>query len=155
MKKQLLLTLICCSFAFGLGFGINNVAFSDGVPLKVAYVNIPQILNASKALKAAQDTKIKQEKDMLNWFKTANADIDKQKTQSGKEALVKKYESQLDQKKKTIKNSYVKKVNEIDAQMNNAITQKSKAMGYDLVLKKDSVLFGGTDITKDIIPLIK
>ena len=149
MKKQLLLTLICCSFAFGLGFGINNVAFSDGAPLKVAYVNIPQILNASKA------TKIKQEKDMLNWFKTANADIDKQKTQSGKEVLVKKYESQLDQKKKTIKNSYVKKVNEIDTQMNNAITQKSKAMGYDLVLKKDSVLFGGTDITKDIIPLIK
>ena len=75
--------------------------------------------------------------------------------ESGKEVLVKKYESQLDQKKKTIKNSYVKKVNEIDTQMNNAITQKSKAMGYDLVLKKDSVLFGGTDITKDIIPLIK
>ena len=44
---------------------------------------------------------------------------------------------------------------EIDAHLNDAITKKSKEMGYDLVLRKDSVLYGGEDITSSILPLVK
>ena len=154
MKKNLL-TLVLCSFAFGLGFGINNIAFSDALPLKVAYVNVPKLLSASKTLKAAEEAKIKQTKDMLKWYDTASADIQKQKTQASKDALIKKYEAQLTQKKKTIKDAYAKKVGQVDTQLDSAISTKAKAMGYNLVLRKDSVLFGGTDITAQILPLVK
>ena len=133
MKKNLL-TFALCSFAFGLGFGMNNIAFSNITPAKVAYVNVPKLLSASKTLKAAQDTQLKQTKDMLKWYDTASADIQKQKIKAGKDDLIKKYEAQLTQKKKTI---------------------KAKAMGYELVLRKDAVLFGGTDITAEILPLVK
>lgn len=154
MKKSLL-TLTLCAFAFGLGFGANNIAFSDNATLKVAYVNVPKLLSASKTLKAAQDTQLKQTKDMLKWYDTASADIQKQSTKAGKDALIKKYEAQLTQKKKTIKDTYAKKVNQVDAQLDSAITTKAQAMGYDLVLRKDSVLYGGTDITAQILPLVK
>lgn len=154
MKKNLL-TLALCSFAFGLGFGMNNIAFSDVAPSKVAYVNVPKLLEASKTLKAAQDTQLKQTKDMLKWYDTASADIQKQTTKAGKDALIKKYEAQLTQKKNTIKDAYSKKVNQVDSQLSSAIATKAKAMGYDLVLRKDSVLFGGTDITAQILPLVK
>lgn len=154
MKKNLL-TLALCSFAFGLGFGANNIAFSDVAPSKVAYVNVPKLLEASKTLKAAQDTQLKQTKDMLKWYDTASADIQKQTTKAGKDALIKKYEAQLTQKKNTIKDAYSKKVNQVDSQLSSAIATKAKAMGYDLVLRKDSVLFGGTDITAQILPLVK
>ena len=154
MKKNLL-TLALCAFAFGLGFGANNIAFSNTPTLKVAYVNVPKLLSASKTLKSAQDTQMKQTKDMLKWYDTASADIQKQSTKAGKDALIKKYEAQLTKKKTDIKDAYAKKVNQVDTQLDTAITTKAKAMGYDLVLRKDSVLYGGTDITAQILPLVK
>lgn len=154
MKKNLL-TLTLCAFAFGLGFGMNNFALSDIVPSKVAYVNVAKLLDASKTLKAAQDAQIKETKDMLKWYDTASADIQKQKTEANKKSLINKYEAQLTKKKNTIKDSYAKKVNEVDKQLSTAIATKAKAMGYDIVLRKDSILFGGTDITAEVLPLVK
>jgi Skp family chaperone for outer membrane proteins len=154
MKKNLL-TLALCAFSFGLGVGMNNMAFSDINPAKVAYVNVPKLLNASKTLKEAQEAQIKQTKDMLKWYDTASADIQKQTTEAGKKALIKKYEAQLTQEKKTIKEAYAKKVNQVDTQLDTAITTKAKAMGYELVLRKDAVLFGGADITAEILPSVK
>ncbi|MBQ8635735.1 OmpH family outer membrane protein [bacterium] len=154
MKKSLL-TLVLCSFAFGLGFGLNNVAFSDTPALKVAYVNVPKLLAASKTLKAAEQARVKQTQDMLKWYETASADIQKQSTKAGKDALIRKYEDQLTQKKKTIKENYTKKVTEVDKQLDTAISTKAKAMGYNLVFRKDSLLFGGTDITAQVLPSVK
>ena len=155
MKKNLL-TLALCFFAFGLGFGFNNVAFSDGgAGFKVGYVNVSKLLESSKALKAAEEQKAKATNDMLKWYDTASADIQKQTTPEAKKNLIKKYEGQLTQKKKSIKDAYAKKVLEIDKQMDSAINQKAAAMGYDLVLRKDAVLFGGEDITSQILPLVK
>ena len=44
---------------------------------------------------------------------------------------------------------------EVDTQLDTTISTKAKAMGYELVLRKDAVLFGGTDITAQILPLVK
>ncbi len=154
MKKNLV-TLVLCSFAFGLGLGLNNVAFSDGATVKIGYVNVAKLLTASKTLKAAEDTRTKEAKDLKKWFDDASLEIQKKQTPQEKQALAKKYESQLEQKRKTIKDAYVKKVNEVDKQLDSVITQKSKELGYTVVLRKDSVLFGGTDITSQIVPLVK
>lgn len=153
--KKTLLTLTLCSFAFGLGFGLNNVAFSDVATSKIAYVNVGKLLSASKTLAAAEAEREKQTNDMLKWYDKASADIQKQQTEAGKQSLINKYEAQLTQKKKAIKDNYAKKVNAIDKQLDTAISQKAKAMGYDLVLRKDSVLFGGVDITSQILPSVK
>lgn len=154
MKKSLT-TLALCSFAFGLGLGVNNIAFSDGTAPKIAYVNVGQLLAASKTIQAAQSAKTKQTEEMLKWYDTASADIQKQQTQAGKEALIKKYEAQLTTKKKTIKDAYAKKVNEADKQIDAAITDKSKALGYTYVFRKEALLVGGDDITAQILPLVK
>lgn len=153
--KKALLTLVLCSFAFGLGFGFNNVAFSNVATSKIACVNVSKLLTVSKALQQAEADREKQTNDMLKWYDKASADIQKQQTEAGKKTLINKYEAQLTQKKKAIKDNYAKKVNSIDKQLDTAITQKAKAMGYDLVLRKDSVLFGGIDITDQILPLVK
>ncbi len=156
MKKNLL-TLAVCFFAFGLGFGFNNIAFSDNsaTNIKIAYINVGELLKASKTLKAAEEQRLKATNDMLKWYDTASADIQKQTTPEAKKNLVKKYEAQLTQKKDSIKNAYSKKTAEIDKQLNAAISQKASDMGYNIVLRKDSVLFGGDDITAQILPLVK
>lgn len=154
MKKSLV-TLVLCSFAFGLGLGLNNLAISANNAPKIGYVNVSKLLASSKVLKAATDQREKDTKAMLSWYNTASADIQKQKTPSAKQALVKKYEAELTKKKKTIRDAYSKKVVEVDKQLDTVITQKSKALGYTIVLRKDSVLFGGDDITNQIVPLVK
>ena len=154
MKKNLL-ALVLCSFAFGLGFGLNSVAFSDVTPSNIAYVNVAKLLSSSKTLKAAEQTRTKQTQDMLKWYDSANAEIMKQQDKEARKALIKKYEAQLTQKKKSIKDAYSKKVLEVDKQLDAEITKQAKAMGYNLVLRKDSVLFGGVDITDKILPTVK
>ena len=79
----------------------------------------------------------------------------KQQDKEARKALIKKYEAQLTQKKKSIKDAYSKKVLEVDKQLDAEITKQAKAMGYNLVLRKDSVLFGGVDITDKILPTVK
>jgi len=155
MKRNFLTIMLASSFAFGLGFGINNIAMSEVDTSKIAYVNVAKLLSNSKTLKSAQETKRKQEQEMIKWFKTASADIDKQQTKAGKETLIKKYEAQLQTKKKTINDQYIKKVNEIDKQIASAISAKATAAGYSMVLKKDAIVFGGVDITDSVLPSIK
>ena len=150
MKKNLV-ALVLCSLAFGAGFGLNNVAFSDMKTAKVAYVDVSKLLAASKTIKSAEEARTKQTKDMLAWYNTASADIKKQSTKAGKDALIKKYEAQLTQKKK----NYAKKINEVDSQLDKLITDKAKGLGYDLVFRKDALLYGGTDITAQILPSVK
>ena len=154
MKKNLV-ALVLCSLAFGAGFGLNNVAFSDMKTAKVAYVDVSKLLAASKTIKSAEEARTKQTKDMLAWYNTASADIKKHSTKAGKDALIKKYEAQLTQKKKTIKDNYAKKINEVDSQLDKLITDKAKGLGYDLVFRKDALLYGGTDITAQILPSVK
>ena len=154
MKKNLL-TLVLCSFAFGLGFGLNNIAVSDNPIQKVGYVDVAKLLSSSKTLKSAEDARANQTKDMLKWYDTASADIQKQTTPQAKEAAMKKYEAQLTQKKKSIKDAYVKKVNDVDNQLMAVISQKSKELGYDVVFRSDAILYGGTDITAQVVPLVK
>lgn len=154
MKKSLV-TLVLCSFAFGLGLGVNNLAISANNAPKIGCVNVSKLLASSKVLKAATEQREKDTQAMLSWYNTASADIQKQKTPAAKQALVKKYESELNKKKKTIRDTYSKKVVEVDKQLDAVITQKSKSLGYTIVLRKDSVLFGGDDITNQIIPLVK
>jgi len=154
MKKNLL-TLVLCAFAFGLGFGINNIALSELNASKVAYIDVSKLLSASKVIKSAEDTKRKQTEDMLKWYDTASADIRKQQTQEGKNSLIQKYEAQLTTKKNNIKDAYAKKIQEADKQIDGVITQKAKELGYDLVFRKESLLYGGNDITSQIVPLVK
>ena len=153
--KRKILTLALCSFTFALGLGFNNIAFSDLKTQKIAYVEVTKLLSTSKALKSAESARTKSTNEMLKWYDTASADIKKQKTEAGQKALVKKYEAQLTQKKKTINDTYSKKVKQVDAQILNVIAQKAEALGYDVVLKSDIVLYGGDDITKEILPLVK
>jgi len=157
MKKSLS-TLVLCSFAFGLGFGLNNVTFGNAVPapaIKIGHVNTSKLLASSKAIKSAEDTKTKKTQEMLKWYDSINAQINAKKTPEEKKAMVKKYEPELKKKKEAIRKEYADKLKAADAQISGAIEKKAKDMGYTLVLKGDTVLFGGDDITSSVLPLVK
>ena len=53
-----------------------------------------------------------------------------------------------------IQNEFSKGVEKADNQIRGVINQKAQELGYSLILKKDSVLYGAEDITSSILPLI-
>ena len=146
MKKLLVTTLLLATM------GITNAAMAD---TRIAVVDVPAVVNKSaqvQALKKEQQTKMQ---DLEKWLKTVRADVEKQKTQEGKEKLVKKYDAEFAKKKEAIAKNYQTKLQAIDKSITETIANQAKLKGYDMVITKGTVLYGGDDITQDIMKVVK
>jgi len=146
MKKLLVTSMLLAAL------GISNVAIAD---TKVAIVDIQAVVSKSaqvQALKKEQQTKIQ---ELEKWITTVRADVEKQKTKEGKEKLIKKYDAEFAKKKELISKNYQTKLQDIDKSISATIASQAKLKGYDLVITKGTVLYGGDDITADIMKVVK
>ena len=146
MKKTILTAAII------LGLSSMNAAFAD---TKIAIVDVQAVVAQSqqvKALKKEQQTKIQ---DLEKWLTTVRADVEKQQTQEGKDKLLKKYNAEFAKKKEAIAKDYQARLQAVDKSISETIAQQAKAKGYDIVISKGMVLYGGDDITADINKVVK
>ena len=146
MKKLLVTTLLLVTM------GITNAAIAD---TKIAVVDVQAVVSKSaqvQALKKEQQTKMQ---ELEKWLKTARADVEKQQTKEGQEKLLKKYNSEFAKKKEAIAKDYQAKLKAVDKSISDTIAQQAKAKGYDIVISKGIVLYGGDDITADINKVVK
>lgn len=149
MKKTLLMV-----GAFIVGLGFNSFAMSD-VPSQIAVVDVNRVIsNSSQVMALKKEQNLKNE-ELQKWLVTAKADVEKQKTQEGKEKLIKKYDSDFRKKQQAIQKDYTEKLQAIDKDISGVIAKTAKDKGYDVVLAKGVVLYGGDDITNTISKLIK
>ncbi len=152
MKKYLNIGLIAAAFALGLG--LNNLAISN-VPSKIAVADVNKIVSQSSqvmALKKEQQLKME---ELQKWLVNARKDVEKQSTKEGKEKLVKKYDGEFQKKQQAIQKNYTAKLQSIDKEISAVIAKEAKAKGYDIVIAKNVVLYGGDDITQSIAKLVK
>lgn len=155
MKNKILATLIVIS-AFIAGYSINSIAISNTTPeYKIAVVDIATILKNSKEINAL---KLEQEKQMQNM----QATIDKVKAEISKEQdpakiaqLEEKYRNEINKQKLALDTSYNNKLTAIDNKIKTAVVEKARSMNYNMVLPKNTVLFGGDDITEQVATIIK
>ncbi len=122
---------------------------------KVAVVDVQAVVAKSaqvQALKKEQQTKME---ELDKWLKSAQADVQKQKTKEGKEKLLKKYNTDFAKKKETIAKNYQTKLKEIDKSITTTIETQAKLKGYDMVISKSVVVFGGDDITAEVQKFVK
>ena len=121
----------------------------------IAVVDINKVVSSStqvKALKTEQQAKIK---ELETWLVRVKSDIEKQSTKENKEKLIKKYDAEFVKKQEAIKDNYLKKSQAIDKTISQKIEEQAKAKNYDVILTKSAVLYGGEDITKDVIKAVK
>ena len=147
MKKLFATTLLLGTLC------VSNLAMAE---TKIAVVDIQALVGKSaqvQALKKENEAKVK---DLQSWLKTAQTDIQKQQTKEGKEKLTKKYETELKKKQEANSKAYAEKLKTIDKSITATIVNEAKAKGYDLVLSKQGdVLYGGVDITNDLMKSVK
>ena len=139
----------------GLVLGSSNFAMSNMPSQKIAVVDVPAIVTKSAQVKALKDEQAKKAQDLAKWLETVNADVKKQSTEASKQKLLKKYNEELAKKKEANTKEYTKKLAAIDASISSTIAAQAKAKGYDIVLAKSTVLYGGDDITAEIAKIVK
>lgn len=163
MKKQIL-TLAIAAFAFVSGMGLNSAAISKeaaettaAIPAgyKVAIVDVAQVVAASKEVQALRKEQEAKMLELQKWLETVRADVQKQSTEENKQKLIKKYDEQFAKKQEAIKKNYASKLSSIDKNISDVITKTAKAKGYNLVLSRGIVLYGGEDITSEIAKAVK
>ena len=145
---------IMITLAFGIGYSLNNIAISE-TNLKIAVVDTSKIVSNSsevKNLKSDQQAKLKQ---MQSTLERARQEISQETDPEKAAKLEEKYREEINRQKIALDENYNKKVKEIDNKIRIAVVDKAKSMSYDLVLPKDIVFWGGTDITSDVEKVIK
>ena len=122
---------------------------------KVAVVDIQKVVNKSSQVQSLKKEQAAKNKEIAQFITKAGEDIKKQPDEAKKKALAKKYDNELKTKRETIAKAYKAKLEAADKNITNTIIQQAKAQGYDLVLTKGVVLYGGDDITESILKVIK
>jgi outer membrane protein len=154
MKSQLKLFSVFF-IAFVLGMSVNNIAYSGitpSSPFKIAIVDVAKVIESSSSvseLKKEQKTKVK---DLMAFVSNARADVAKQKDEK---TLEEKYNKELIVRKTAIEKNYTAKLHEINADITAKIANIAKTKKYNVVLAKSTVLYGGRDITPEVIKVIK
>ena len=156
MKKQIIILSSAVVISLVMGYSINNIAISKAQPeYKIATVDIQKIVANSTEIKSL---KAEQEKQMQNMHST----IDKARTEISKEQdpvkiaqLEEKYRNEINNQKLALDTSYNTKVKAIDSKIKTAVVEKARSMNYNIVLPKNTVLFGGDDITDEVSQIIQ
>ena len=148
MKKTVLSALILAAMAIGT----TSSVMAQG---KIAVVDVQAVVAKSaqvQALKKEQQAKMQ---ELDQWLKTVRADVDKQQTKEGKEKLIKKYDGDFAKKREAIAKNYQTKLQAIDKSITETIATQARLKGYNMVISKGVVVFGGDDITADVQKVIK
>ena len=122
---------------------------------KVAVVDVQKVVAKSAQVKALKKEEEAKRKALADFIKKAGESIKKEQNVEKKKALASKYEKELQAKRDANAKTYSTKLEAIDKSINASIVQQAKAMGYDLVLTKGVVLYGGDDITEAVLKVVK
>jgi len=141
---------------FALTLGLVSVL--SGVPAMahdIAVVDVPQVVNASSQVQALKKEQQNKATELVKFIEKARKDVASITDADKKKAAEEKYTKELQAKKEKMDKEYNEKLKAIDTSISQKIEAQAKAQGYNIVLTKGIVLYGGTDITSEIIKAVK
>lgn len=147
--------VLIAAAAFTLGLGINNAAISNIATQKIATVDVNAVISKSAQVKNLKKEHQQNLDELQKWLNNAQADVNNQLTQESRDKLLKQYQEQFNKKKEAMIKNHQEQLKLIDKNISDTIATEAQLKGYDLVLTKGVVLYGGNDITLDIQKNVK
>ena len=136
-------------------FGVLSFGSVQAADLNVAIVDVPQVVSASPQVQALKKEQQAKAEELVKFIEKARKDVAGISDANKKKAAEEKYTKELQQKREKIEADYATKLKAIDTSISSQIASTAKAKGYNLVLSKGIVLYGGKDITADIVKIVK
>ena len=131
---------------------LRTLAVTD---FSVAIVDVPVVVNASAQVQALKKDQQAKAQEIVKFIEKARKDVASISDAKKKQAAEEKYNKELQAKKEKMDADYAAKLKAIDESISAQIAAKAKADGYDVVLSKGIVLYGGKDITDEVAKIIK
>lgn len=153
MSKKIKFLVVGLS-TFVIGLTLGNFAISD-VPSKIAVVDVASVVASSSQVKALKKEQEAKTKEIVSFIEKARKDVAATTDVKKKQALEDKYNKELASKKAAMDKNYAAKLTAIDSTISKQIEAQAKAAGYDIVLAKGAVLYGGSDITEAVKKAVK
>ncbi len=129
----------------------------NGMPsdYKVAVVDVQYIVSNSSEVKALREEQENKVKELQAWLNEIKSEVEKQKTEKSKQAMLEKYNKEFTEKQQKLREDYTKKLQAIDSTITEIVEEEASNQGYDLIVSKGVVLTGGDDITDSISKKVK
>lgn len=122
---------------------------------KIAVVDLQQIVSNSSQVKALKQEHNRKVSELDKILVNARGEIANETDQAKVLLLEDKYMKEFASKKEALERDYNNRLSAIEKNIKNEITKKAQKDGYDYVFAKSVVLFGGKDITNEIVNNIK
>lgn len=145
MKKSLL--VLTAIFTFSTGF-----VFAED---KIAVVDLQQLVSNSNQVKQLKQEHSRKMAELDKIIVNARGEISNEKDPAKILLLEDKYMKEFNTKKEALENNYNTRLESIERNIKSEITQKAQKDGYNYVFAKSVVLYGGKDITNELIKSIK
>lgn len=127
-------------------------AFADD---KIAVVDLQQIVSNSAQVKQLKQEHNKKVSDLDKILVNARGEIANESDQAKILMIEDKYMKEFSSKKEALERDYNNRLSSIEKNIKNEITKKAQKDGYDYVFAKSVVLYGGKDITGELLNNIK
>lgn len=149
MKMRKIITMVViAAFILGIGAISGMQTIASAAPANagatIGYVDMPQVLSNSKEYKDAQTTLAAEADALQKEFDSKSTGL----SEDEKKQLFGQYQQRLGLKRQEL---FTKVKDKLDA----AIKDVATAQGITVVLEKESVLYGGKDLTQDVVNKIK
>lgn len=143
MKKSLLLVILLLS-------GLSVYAEDD-----IAVVDLNKIVENSAQVKQLKQEHSKKIADLDKIIVNARGEISNEKDPAKVLMLEDKYMKEFNTNKEILEREYNNKLSAIEKNIKNEISKKARQGDYDYVFAKSVVLYGGKDITDELLNSIK
>ena len=151
-KNDILLSLTAIAI-LGAGIGIGGTirCCED----KTAVVDVAAAVGKSSEVQALKIDVAAKKQELTQWLQKVQSEVKSEKNKGKKEALLKQYDAEFAQKREVIAKEYNEKLQAIDKSINDIIVKTARQNGYKIVIPKSVVLYGGKDITEEVLKAVK
>ena len=135
-------------FVIMLGFFLtNNFVMAED---KIAVVDLQKIVSSSSQVKQLKQEHAKKMEELNKIIINARGEISNETDENKILKIEEKYTQEFNTKKSLLEKDYNTRLNSIERNIAEEISKKAKKDGYDYVLAKSVVLYGGKDITDEM-----
>ena len=123
--------------------------------IKYGFVDVNKVVAASKAVEKANKERAAEKKKIIKFIEESANKMNKEEDEKKREVMKNQFDLDLTAKKSEMNKSYGEKLMKINNDINAELIKIAKDKDYQLILTKDAVLYGGDDLTQDLIKVVK